>query len=106
AAHPTIGPFLFGAPGSSERLHREDTCLEGYTRQIGLTMVGAPVFPIRGRAHPLETIRKRLNGVRAGVGAVILIEGRAGEGKSRLLQACASMAAAPLFRTPVWVCAT
>ena len=61
-------------------------------------MVGAPVFPIRGRDQPLEAIRKRMDGVRDGVGAVILVEGRAGEGKSRLLQACASMAADMSFR--------
>jgi DNA-binding CsgD family transcriptional regulator len=66
-------------------------------------MVGAPVFPIRGRDQPLETIRKRLDGVRDGVGAVILVEGRAGEGKSRLLQASASMAADMSFRVGLGV---
>src|SRR5260370_11332014 len=62
-------------------------------------MVGAPQLPLRGRDQPLETIRRLLHGVREGVGAVILVEGRAGEGKSRLLQTCISMAAGMSFRT-------
>jgi DNA-binding CsgD family transcriptional regulator/tetratricopeptide (TPR) repeat protein len=62
-------------------------------------MVGAPQLPLRGRDRPLETIRRLLHGVREGVGAVILVEGRAGEGKSRLLQTCISIAAEMSFRT-------
>ncbi len=62
-------------------------------------MVGAPQLPLRGRDRPLETIRRLLHGVREGVGAVILVEGRAGAGKSRLLQACISMAGDMSFRT-------
>src|SRR5690242_17300722 len=66
---------------------------------IEALMVGAPHLPLRGRDRPLETIRRLLDGVREGAGAVILVEGRAGEGKSRFLQACISMAADMSFRT-------
>src|SRR5258708_32712090 len=62
-------------------------------------MVRTPQLPRRGRDRPLETIRRLLDGVREGVGAVILVEGRAGAGKSRLLQACISMAGDMSFRT-------
>ena len=62
-------------------------------------IVGETQLPLRGRDRPLETIRRLLHGVREGAGAVILVEGRAGEGKSRLLQACITMAAGMSFRT-------
>src|SRR5258706_12217842 len=61
-------------------------------------MVGAPQVPPRGRDRSLGPIRRLLDGVREGVGAVILVEGRGGEGKSRLLQTCISMAAEMSFR--------
>jgi len=62
-------------------------------------MVGALQLPLRGRDRPLETITRLLRGVREGAGAVILVEGRAGEGKSRLLETCISIAAGMSFRT-------
>ncbi|HEV3101324.1 MAG TPA: LuxR C-terminal-related transcriptional regulator [Candidatus Dormibacteraeota bacterium] len=62
-------------------------------------MVGTPQLPLRGRDRALETIRRLLHGVREGAGAVILVDGRAGEGKSRLLETCISMAAGMSFRT-------
>jgi DNA-binding CsgD family transcriptional regulator len=54
--------------------------------------------PLRGRAAELAAIGARLDEVRSGVGSVILVEGRAGLGKTRLLDACASMAAERSFR--------
>ena len=54
--------------------------------------------PLRGRGEELAAIGARLDEVRSGVGSVILIEGRAGSGKTRLLDACASMAAERYFR--------
>src|SRR5271166_1664006 len=54
--------------------------------------------PLRGRADELAAIATRLDEVRSGVGSVIIIEGRAGLGKTRLLDACASMAAERSFR--------
>jgi predicted ATPase len=49
--------------------------------------------PLRGRDAELARIKRRLQEVAAGVGAVIVIEGRAGLGKTRLLEECAALAA-------------
>ncbi|HEY2437649.1 MAG TPA: AAA family ATPase, partial [Solirubrobacteraceae bacterium] len=54
--------------------------------------------PLRGRGDELAAIGGRLDEVRSGVGSVIIVEGRAGLGKTRLLDACASMAAERSFR--------
>ena len=54
--------------------------------------------PLRGRGDELVAIAARLDEVRSGVGSVIIVEGRAGLGKTRLLDACASMAAERSFR--------
>ena len=54
--------------------------------------------PLRGRGDELAAIAARLDEVQSGVGSVIIIEGRAGLGKTRLLDACASMAAERSFR--------
>jgi DNA-binding CsgD family transcriptional regulator len=54
--------------------------------------------PLRGRGEELAAIGARLDEVRSGVGSVIIVEGRAGSGKTRLLDACASMAAERYFR--------
>jgi DNA-binding CsgD family transcriptional regulator len=59
---------------------------------------GAGVPPLRGRGDELAAIATRLDEVRSGVGSVILVEGRAGLGKTRLLDACVSMAAERSFR--------
>jgi DNA-binding CsgD family transcriptional regulator len=61
---------------------------------VGIT--GGP--PLRGRGAELAAIGSRLDEIRSGVGSVILVEGRAGLGKTRLLDACASMAAKRSFR--------
>jgi DNA-binding CsgD family transcriptional regulator len=54
--------------------------------------------PLRGRAAEVAAIGARLDAVRSGVGSVIIIQGRPGLGKTRLLEACASMAAERSFR--------
>ncbi len=54
--------------------------------------------PLRGRDQELDRVRKRLVGAAAGRGAVVVVEGRAGLGKTALLEACASMAAGMSFR--------
>jgi DNA-binding CsgD family transcriptional regulator len=56
------------------------------------------VPPLRGRGDELAAVAARLDEVRSGVGSVILVEGRAGLGKTRLLDACVSMAAERSFR--------
>jgi DNA-binding CsgD family transcriptional regulator len=62
-------------------------------------MVGGTLgLPLRGRGGELAAIGGRLDEVRSGVGSVIIVEGRAGLGKTRLLDACASMAAERSFR--------
>ena len=55
-------------------------------------------LPLRGRDEELATVGSRLDEIKSGVGGVIIIEGRAGLGKTRLLEACASMAAERSFR--------
>jgi DNA-binding CsgD family transcriptional regulator len=59
---------------------------------------GTGGLPLRGRGDELAAIAARLDEVRSGVGSVIIVEGRAGLGKTRLLDACASMAAERSFR--------
>jgi DNA-binding CsgD family transcriptional regulator len=54
--------------------------------------------PMRGRAAEVAAIGARLDEVRSGVGSVIIVEGRPGLGKTRLLESCASMAAERSFR--------
>jgi DNA-binding CsgD family transcriptional regulator len=62
-------------------------------------MVGGTLGPpLRGRGDELAAIGARLDEVRSGVGSVVIVEGRAGLGKTRLLDACASMAAERSFR--------
>ena len=61
-------------------------------------MVGGTGAPLRGRHKELAAIDARLDEVRSGVGSVIVVEGRAGLGKSRLLDACASLAVERSFR--------
>src|ERR1700685_2426300 len=58
----------------------------------------APFRPLRGREQERGLIRRRLNQVRAGTGCVVVVEGSAGLGKTRLLDECVSMAGALSFR--------
>lgn len=55
--------------------------------------------PIRGRDEQLRTIAGLLERVRAGAGAVVIIEGAAGLGKTRLLAEARATARALKFRT-------
>jgi DNA-binding CsgD family transcriptional regulator/tetratricopeptide (TPR) repeat protein len=59
---------------------------------------GTRGHPLRGRAAEVAAIGARLDEVRSGVGSVIIVEGRAGLGKTRLVDACVSMAAERSFR--------
>jgi AAA ATPase domain len=61
-------------------------------------MGGTSGTPVRGRGDELAAIGARLDQIRSGVGSVMIVEGRAGLGKTRLLDACASMAAERSFR--------
>jgi DNA-binding CsgD family transcriptional regulator len=54
--------------------------------------------PLRGRDQELTRVRNRLLDAAAGKGVVIVVEGRAGLGKTALLKASASMAAGMSFR--------
>jgi DNA-binding CsgD family transcriptional regulator len=54
--------------------------------------------PLRGRDQELVRLRDRLLGAATGTGVVVVVEGRAGLGKTALLGACASMAAGMSFR--------
>jgi DNA-binding CsgD family transcriptional regulator len=59
---------------------------------------GAGGHPLRGRDEELATIGAKLDKLRSGVGSVIIVEGRAGLGKTRLLEGCALLAAERSFR--------
>jgi DNA-binding CsgD family transcriptional regulator len=48
--------------------------------------------PLRGREQELASMRRRLRKVRAGTGCVVIVEGSAGLGKTRLLDECVTMA--------------
>jgi DNA-binding CsgD family transcriptional regulator len=54
--------------------------------------------PLRGREQELAVIRRRLGQVRAGTGCVLVVEGSAGLGKTRLLDECVFMAQELSFR--------
>jgi DNA-binding CsgD family transcriptional regulator len=54
--------------------------------------------PLRGREQELAVFRRRLSQARAGTGCVVVVEGSAGLGKTRLLDECVSMAGALSFR--------
>jgi DNA-binding CsgD family transcriptional regulator/tetratricopeptide (TPR) repeat protein len=54
--------------------------------------------PLRGREQELAVFRRRLSQARAGTGCVVVVEGSAGLGKTRLLDECVSMGGALSFR--------
>jgi len=54
--------------------------------------------PLRGREQELAVVRRSLSQVRAGTGCVVVVEGGAGLGKTRLLDECVSMAEELSFR--------
>ena len=56
------------------------------------------LLPIRGRDNELEAVRRRLLDVREGSGGIILIEGSAGVGKTRLMDAVADIGSELSFR--------
>jgi predicted ATPase len=59
---------------------------------------GTGGFPLRGRDAELALMESCLDDTQSRVGSVIIVEGGAGSGKTRLLEACASKAAARSFR--------
>jgi predicted ATPase len=59
---------------------------------------GRSGLPLRGREQELAAIRRRLVEVRGGTGGVIVLEGSAGVGKSRLNDECARIATELSFR--------
>jgi predicted ATPase len=61
-------------------------------------MDASPRPPLRGRERELAVIRRRLSQVRAGTGCVVVVEGSAGLGKTRLLDECVTMAGELSFR--------
>src|ERR1700739_2052768 len=62
-------------------------------------MVGRPQpLPLRGREDELESIRRRLLDVREGTGGIVLIEGSAGLGKTRLMEAVTEIGTDLSFR--------
>jgi DNA-binding CsgD family transcriptional regulator/tetratricopeptide (TPR) repeat protein len=55
-------------------------------------------LPLRGREQELAVFRRGLSQARAGTGCVVVVEGSAGLGKTRLLDECVSMAGTLSFR--------
>ena len=55
--------------------------------------------PVRGRDIELTVLGEHLDHLLSGVGTVVLVEGGAGMGKSRLLDEVAAMARPPLELT-------
>jgi hypothetical protein len=55
-------------------------------------------LPLRGREDEVESIRRRLLDVREGTGGIVLIEGSAGLGKTRLMDAVAQIGTDLSFR--------
>jgi predicted ATPase len=65
-------------------------------------LIGQPRNPaIRGRDSELASVGEQLARLRSGVGAVILVEGGAGIGKTRLLDEAAAMASRMSSRSGV-----
>jgi DNA-binding CsgD family transcriptional regulator len=62
-----------------------------------------PAQPVRGRDIELTALGKHLDELRSGVGTVVLVEGGAGMGKSRLLAEVAAMARRLSIRVGVGV---
>jgi DNA-binding CsgD family transcriptional regulator len=60
--------------------------------------MGLTELPIRGRDRELAAVRSALQGAATGTGAVIVVEGGSGMGKTRLLAECTSLAASLGFR--------
>jgi DNA-binding NarL/FixJ family response regulator len=54
--------------------------------------------PLRGRDAELARVARRFEEVASGVGAVVVVEGRAGLGKTRLLEECITLARGMSFR--------
>jgi DNA-binding CsgD family transcriptional regulator len=54
--------------------------------------------PLRGRDAELARVASRFDEVASGVGAVVVVEGRAGMGKTRLLEECSALARHMSFR--------
>jgi predicted ATPase len=70
----------------------------------GLRPGGAvPAQPVRGRDAELSALRRHLDQVLSGTGTVVLVEGGAGLGKSRLLAEVAAMARGLAIRAGVGV---
>src|SRR5437016_3283593 len=55
-------------------------------------------LPLRGRQDEVTRVQRRLEHVKSGTGAVVVVEGQAGLGKTALLEACVSLAARMSFR--------
>ncbi len=65
--------------------------VRGTTRHGEDAALGESLLPLRGRNEMLSTIGSQLDRLLSGAGTVLVIEGRAGMGKSRLLDEIAAM---------------
>src|SRR5580704_18238380 len=89
-----------GRIAGAETRHGEAGLLEGRRlADLALARTRTPV--VRGRDAELASIGVQLDRVRSGAGAVVLVEGEAGIGKSRLLEEAARVARRLAFRVGI-----
>src|SRR5271168_5250110 len=75
-----------GRPASRPASRSASRCAS----RLGAGRPGVTRSPLRGRDSELAVIRERLSGALAGRAAVVVVEGRAGLGKTRLLAEAAA----------------
>src|SRR5690348_352692 len=93
ASFPSIASGALGLvtpPATASGVDRSLSTLRG--------MAAPSRSPLRGREQELAVVRRCLSRVQAGTACVVVVEGSAGLGKTRLLDECVSMAGELSFR--------
>jgi len=80
-----------------------ETDPRGRRRLADLGQATSPAPVVRGRDAELASIGVQLDRVRSGAGAVVLVEGEAGMGKSRLLAEAVRVARRLAFRVGLFM---
>jgi DNA-binding CsgD family transcriptional regulator len=86
------------APGSREATRPAEMGRGDRRRLADLGLATSPTPIVRGRDAELASIGVQLDRVRSGAGAVVLVEGEPGMGKTRLLEEAARVARRLTFR--------
>src|SRR3954469_1538216 len=94
-----VEPFsLDRVPASHAHAISSETGARDRRRLAALGQATSPALVVRGRDGELASIGVQLDRVRSGVGAVLLVEGEPGMGKTRLLAEAARVARRLAFR--------